>query len=176
MPTAILAFISTNIDDILVLTLLLSAASRSRFPLSAGYVSGVAAITALSAFAAAGLQMFPENTLRLLGLVPILLAVRAWRSRGDDNAPPIHPTFAGAMLITLGSGADNLGVYIPLFARSAPRTIALSALTFLLMAVLWCALAARIASLPALRRFIDRRAHRLIPPVFILLGLYILIL
>ena len=178
MLTSIFAFIGTDIDDILVLTLLFSAVPlrRSRISLSAGYISGVTIVTALSMLAAGGLRLFPEQYLRLLGIIPIALGIRAWHKQDDDNPSPLRPSFTGAMLITLGSSADNLGVYIPLFARSAPQAAALSAVVFLSMAALWSLLAACIASLPALRRFIERRASILVPALFILLGLYILLL
>ena len=88
----------------------------------------------------------------------------------------VSQLLSGAALITLGNGADNLGVYAALFARSAPWEMALSALIFLLMALLWTHLASRLASLPALRRFIERRSRILVPAVFILLGIWILFL
>ena len=176
MFTAVLAFIGTNIDDILVLTLLLSAVRRrDRLNISAGYIVGVLLITALAALAAGGLRLLSGEWLRLLGLIPIYLGVRALLRR-DADASSLRPTFSGAMLITLGNGADNLGVYIPLFARSGWENVALYALTFLVMAALWSLIAARLASLPALRRFIERRTAVLVPVLLILLGLYILLL
>lgn len=177
MLTAILAFIGTNIDDILVLTVLLSAAAgRDRIRVSVGYMLGVLLITALAALAAGGLRIFSGEWLRLLGIVPVFLGVRAWLCREKDGEAAIRPTLPGAMLITLGNGADNLGVYIPLFARSAFSGIAVSALVFLAMAGLWSLIAARIASLPMLRRGLERRAASLVPIILILLGLYILLL
>ena len=177
MLTAILAFIGTNIDDIFVLTVLLSAAGlRGRVRVSSGYAMGVLLITALAALAAGGLRLFSGSWLRLLGLIPAFLGVRAWLRRDDGDGAALRPTFAGAMLITLGNGADNLGVYIPLFARSTLWEAALSAMVFLVMAGLWSLLAARIASLPMLRGWLERRAAVLVPVILILLGLYILLL
>jgi cadmium resistance protein CadD (predicted permease) len=177
MLTSVLAFTGTNIDDILVLAVLFSAAScRDRFRAALGYISGVMGITALAALAAGGLRLFSGDWLRLLGLIPIVMGIRALLQRDLDDHSALRATFTGTMLITLGNGADNLGVYIPLFTRSTPGEIALSALVFLVMAVCWALLASRMASLPALRRFIERRTRILVPAVLILLGLYILLL
>lgn len=170
--SSIIAFIGTNIDDILVLTLLLSG-TRRRGRVFAGYLLGIFVLAALSALAADGLRFLSAGWLRLLGIVPIALGVRALFGRGG-GVSEVRPSVFGAALITLGNGADNLGVYIPLFARLSAGRVVLSSLVFLAMGVLWVFLAGRIASLPALRRIIGSRA--LVPAVFILLGLYILLL
>ena len=174
--TAALAFIGTNIDDILVLTLLLTRADRrGRARVGAGYFLGVLVLTVLSALAAFGLRMIPGNRLRLLGLVPIVLGVRAAFAR-DDGGAQLRPSLVGAALITLGNGADNLGVYAALFSRASAPETALSAAVFLIMTILWLNLAGRLAAFPALRRFIEKRSRVLVPAVFVLLGLYILLL
>ena len=171
------AFVGTNIDDILVLTFLLSRGSGrwERLRVCAGYLSGVALLTVLSLLAAAGLRMVSGGWLRLLGLIPIALGVRAALARQEDGAL-LNPSFIGAALITLGNGADNLGVYAALFTRAAAPEAAVSSLVILFMALAWLALAAYLAALEPLRRFIERRSRILVPAVFLLLGLYILFL
>ena len=176
MLTPILAFISTNIDDILVLTILLTTPPKQKQRVCAGYILGVLIITAISILAAQSLRIFPHNLLRLLGFIPITLGVRAFFHRSSNDDAPAAPSLTGAMLITLGNSADNLGVYVPLFARSSLPAALPSIAIFLLMAALWSFLAARIASLPALRRFIEHRSKQIVPALLILLGLYILIL
>jgi len=169
---SVLAFVGTNIDDILVLTLLFSR-GRGRTRISLGYLLGVALLTGLSALAAFGLRRFSGDWLRLLGLIPILLGVRALLT-SVGGVGEIRPSLLGAALITLGNGADNLGVYTALFARCSPAGTALASAVFLLLAALWLLLAARIAALPALRWLIGSRY--LVPAVFVLLGIFILLL
>ena len=175
--TAALAFVGTNIDDILVLTLLLARARdrRGRRHIGVGYILGVLALTAVSAAAAMGLRMIPGGWLRLLGLVPVVLGVRAIFS-SDEGETVLAPSLMGAALITLGNGADNLGVYIALFSRAQAAQTALSSAVFLIMTILWLKFAARLAAFPGLRRFIGKRSRILVPAVFILLGAYILFL
>ena len=166
-----------NIDDILVLTLLLtqSRERRGRMRISLGYAVGVAMLTAISIRAGTGLRMFFGDWLWLLGLIPIALGVKAVFA-GDDGDSPEGASVLSVALITLGNGADNLGVYIPLFAGYEPARIVLAALIFLLMTVLWLILGAKLSSLPALRRLIEAHRRMLVPAVYILLGLYILFL
>ena len=173
--SSIAAFVGTNIDDILVLTILFSTAStrRQRVRIAMGYAIGVLLLTLISAFTASGLQLLPEQWLRLLGLIPILTGVRACFAH-DSEPASARSDLSSAILITLGNGADNLGVYVALFAQSQFNAVLLSAAVFLLMAVLWSFLAGRIAGLPALRRLIAHRA--LVPAALILLGLCILII
>lgn len=174
--TAVLAFTGTNIDDILVLTLLYAGASgrSGRLRIGAGYFLGVLTLTAVSALAASGLRMIPGGWLRWLGLVPVAMGVRAFF--GDDSASARASSLLGAMLVTLGNGADNLGVYIALFGSLTAAQTALSSIIFLLMAFVFAFAAARLAAFPALGRFIERHGAWLTPMVLILLGLYILFL
>jgi len=173
--TAAITFAATNLDDIFILTLLLANAKTPRQYqyTSAGYAAGVLLLTLISALAANGLQMLPSSLLRLLGLIPITLGVRAWLNKDADAHAPLHPGFLAAMLTTLGNGADNAGVYIPLFTRISPIT---ASAVFLTMAALWSLIAARAASLPPVRNAVSRHGRWFVPAVFILLGLYILLL
>lgn len=171
-----MAFAGTNIDDILVLTLLLTQSRdrRGKMRIFLGYALGVAALAAVSILAGTGLRMVSGRWLRLMGLIPIALGVRAWFSEDDDAAPEGASVLAVA-LITVGNGADNLGVYIPLFAGFDSARIALAVPVFLMMTALWLVLGAKLSSLPALRNFIEVRCRAFVPAVYLLLGLYILI-
>ena len=66
--TSVIAYISTNIDDIFVIILLLSQA-KAKGRLIAGHFLGVGLITLLSMLGALGLQQLPLKYIGFLGLV-----------------------------------------------------------------------------------------------------------
>ena len=83
---SIAAYIGTNIDDIFILTILLTQnVGKSRRRMVAGHFLGVAVITVVSMLGALGLQNLPLKYVGLLGLVPIALGIRAWIAGDDDD-------------------------------------------------------------------------------------------
>jgi cadmium resistance protein CadD (predicted permease) len=76
--------------------------------------------------------------------------------------------------VTIASGADNLGIYIPLFATQSRQATAVMGAVFVLMTALWCSLAHWLVRHPALGATIRRYGHRVMPYTLIGLGLFIL--
>lgn len=174
--TSVIAYISTNIDDIFVLMILL-AQTRRAGRLAAGHFLGVGAITAISMLGALGLQNLPLKYVGILGLVPIFLGVKAWRERnGEDDAPEQSGVdLLGMAAITLGNGADNIGVYIPLFTAFSPSERMTAVAVFALMTGLWLFLAGSLSRFPGVQHAVARYKHIAIPVVFIALGVYIIL-
>jgi cadmium resistance protein CadD (predicted permease) len=92
---AIGVFAGTNVDDIIVLTVLFLSARASGRPrpgqIWAGQYLGIALLVAMSAMAALGLTIVPDRWVGLLGLVPFALGIRgfvvALRARHDPEPP-----------------------------------------------------------------------------------------
>lgn len=178
----VLAFASTNIDDLFVLTLLFAGAAcrRARWSIVLGQYAGIAVLTALSLLAAAGLSRLPEGLLGLLGFVPIGMGIRAaWQVQKAAPSPEGRPLTAmtpvAVMALTIANGADNLSIYIPLFTGMSLSALGLTGLIFALMTGLWCALAFRLCHLPLVEGTLARWAPRLVPVVFMVLGLSVLL-
>lgn len=173
---AAVAFAATNLDDILVLTLLFSRADdrRGRLRIALGQFLGMGILTITATFCGLGLASVSDRFLRLLGLIPIWLAFRVWRGREDEDGVPAAAGVLATAGLTLANGGDNLGVYIPLFAGFSPEALAVTATVFFLLCGLWCLLASVLAGLPAVQRCIERYKRLLVPIVFLLLGLRIL--
>ena len=172
------AFAATNVDDLFVLMLLFGQAESrlARQKICLGQLLGIAALTAASVACALGLGGVPEAWLRLLGLVPLILGIRAWPKRsGEEERAPSAVGLLSTALLTVANGGDNLGVYIPLFAGFDGGQLALCAGVFALMTLLWCLLGARLASLPRVGAAIGKYKAVLVPAVLILLGLHILL-
>lgn len=131
LATAVGLFAGTNVDDIIVLTVLFLSARASGRPrpwqVWAGQYAGIAVLIAVSAVTALGLAIVPDRWVGFLGLVPFALGVRglvrAIRARNEDEPP--DPAVATGLLsvagVTIANGADNISVYTPVF-----RTIGLT--------------------------------------------------
>ncbi len=179
--TAALSFAATNLDDIVILMLLFSAArdARGRAAVTSGQFLGVGILTLASLLGAAGLGLLPPAYLRWLGLVPLLLGLRGWLQRKEADSPETQPgagkgQVLSVALLTVANGGDNLGVWMPLFAgySSVQRLAAVA--VFTLMTGLWCFLGRRLSTLPGVAGFLQRHSSTLVPWVLMLLGLYIL--
>lgn len=173
--TSVAAYISTNIDDIFVLMILLTQVSgRAKGKLAAGHFLGVGLITAISLLGALGLQNLPLKYAGLLGLVPIFLGIRAWREAEEENAPDRKNVGLLSMaMITLGNGADNIGVYIPLFTGFSGAQRIGAVFVFGIMTGAWVLLANTLAEFPKVKAFVNRCKRIAIPLVLIALGIYI---
>lgn len=182
----IVAFIGTNMDDIVVDTILF-AEIKSKRQLYAGIFGkylGIGILVLFSLFGAFLARGIPEGYIRLLGLIPIGLGIREWieyRNAQDDADDEIEKAdaakafFLRIALITIANGADNVGVYIPLFAGYNWAEIISMLATFAVLILTWCLLAKRLSDLPVLSRFIANHKQKIIPAVFVALGLYILL-
>ncbi|MBR5537705.1 MAG: cadmium resistance transporter [Clostridia bacterium] len=170
------AFVATNLDDLLVLMLLFGQAQGAREgrKICLGQLLGIGFLTAVSILGALGLGMVADRHLRLLGLVPVFLGLRAlWHREDGEEAPSAVGVLSTAML-TVANGGDNLGVYIPLFAGFSLGRLAVCAGVFAVMTLLWCLLGSRLAALPRVKAAILRYKDMLVPAVLILLGVTIL--
>jgi cadmium resistance protein CadD (predicted permease) len=177
-------FISTDLDDVLVL---LSFFADPRFRIRqivAGQFIGIAALYAVSVAGSWATLGLPRTVIGLLGLVPIAMGVKSawqlWKGAGPDEqissqgSPAHRINIAAVAAMTVANGGDNISVYIPLFAlRSAPD-IALMGVVFGLMTALWLNLAYWLTRHRLIGAPVRRYTRLLMPFVFVSLGIYIL--
>ena len=172
------AYAATNLDDLFVLMLRLAACRHPR-RLAAGHILGVGTLTAIGLLGALGLQRLPLQYTGLLGFVPILLGVRALlpRSGADEEDVPAANDIGvfGMALTTLGNGADNLGVYIPLFTGFTGGQCLIAVLVFTVLTALWLWLAQTLAGLPRLHSLLQKYRHIAVPAILLPLGICILL-
>lgn len=179
---SMIAYIGTNIDDLFFNMIFFAQhhTKEASHSIVTGKYLGIGALTAISLLGARGLQMLPDQWLSLLGLVPIGLGFRdivsTLRSRHDKENRSASSRFLwmSMMLITIANGADNIGVYLPLFAGFTSRQMITAICIFALMTAVWCFLSKRLTGLPLLQKLLTRYKSILIPLVYILLGFYIL--
>ena len=119
--TCIGAYIGTTVDDIFVLMLLFSQAEdlSHRKGILQGQCLGIAVLAGVSLLGAAGLQLLPDWSIGLMGLIPLALGVReiVRNTKGkEEKSAPTAASILRVALLAIANGADNIGVYIPLFA------------------------------------------------------------
>ena len=193
MMTAASAFSATNIDDIFILTLLFSRLDHKfrAVHVVAGQLIGFAILVMISLSALAGRSLLPQTWLGLLGLLPISLGVSGLletlqnrpASEGRGSEPQSKTDLSiladgggaisaivGVATLTVANGSDNIGVYIPLFARATTAEVLVILITFALGLLLWCLLAWQLTRLPALALYLQSKAAWLMPFVLIVLG------
>ncbi|HTU66072.1 MAG TPA: cadmium resistance transporter [Steroidobacteraceae bacterium] len=186
--TAIVVFVVTNVDDLLLLALLFGGGLRVR-AVVAGQFLGITVLTGVSVGAAYAATVIPEKWINLLGLVPIVLGswllFRLWRAHGRtdddrvdisqerlDSAPGAQAL--GVAALTIANGGDNVGVYIPLFANDA-AAVPVFTVVFLVFTAVWCALGYALIKHPVGAAVTQRWGHLLLPFVLIGIGIHILL-
>lgn len=181
---AVTVFVATNIDDIFLLAALFGSGKLGAQNIVIGQFVGIAALVGGSALAGLAALTVPPGWISLLGLVPLVLGIRAFIQlyRGedddDDEAAEVATTarrneILAVAGITIANGGDNVAVYIPLFA-SAPGTIAFHAVVFTALTGVWCWAGWYLASHKRTGAVIRRYGHILLPIVLVALGLEIL--
>ena len=182
LAAAFIAFAATTVDDLIIVTALFATGRVRGRPrpttIIAGQYVGFGMIIGISLGAAAGLHTVPDRWVGLLGFVPIGFGVWGlWRLRRTDEGsrPVLASTVTGIAAVTFSNGADNIGVFTPLF-RSVPITGAiLTAIAFLALVGVWCFLGALLGTHRAVVATLGKISHWLVPVVFIVIGVLILV-
>jgi len=189
--TAVLAFVSTNIDDMIVLMILYAGTTTTKehIKITAGQYIGLALLTAAGMLGAAGMGLLPRQYTKLLGIIPVALGIKDWLDykKTQKKTNQIYPDTAGKtagfscsslfsiIIVTIADGGDNLGVYIPLFTGSSSSSLILTAAVFAVLAALLCTAAWLLADFSPVKSTIKRYQHYIVPAVFISIGMAVLI-
>jgi cadmium resistance transport/sequestration family protein len=183
---AIGLFAATNIDDLVVLTVLFLATTRgplTGWKVVTGQYLGLITLVAISVVAALGLTLVPDEWVGFLGLLPLGIGVygliRFLRKRGDTDNDDESSIRAGGILgvagITIANGADNISLYTPVFRTLPVLDTVITIAVFLVLVAVWCLVARAIGTNKRIIELLERIEHWLVPLVFVGLGLYILI-
>jgi cadmium resistance protein CadD (predicted permease) len=177
-------FISTDLDDVLVL---LGFFADPRFRIRqivAGQFIGIAILYAVSVAGSWATLILPRAFVGLLGLVPIAMGLKsAWElgMRADPNEQAFgrgssaqRINIAAVVAVTVANGGDNVSVYIPLFALRSASDIALMGVVFGIMTALWLNLAYWLTRHRLIGAPVRRYTRLLMPIVFVTLGIFIL--
>lgn len=178
-------FAVTNVDDLVVLTVLLARAPgrAAAARVVGGQYLGFLGILAAAVAGALGAGVLPHPAVAYLGLLPLALGLRAawsaWRERGaEDRRDPGAVRELGLLpvaAVTLANGGDNIGVYLPVFATSSRSGLVTYAVVFLVMVAVWCAAGRFLATRRPVAATLARWGHVVLPVVLVGIGVLVLV-
>jgi cadmium resistance protein CadD (predicted permease) len=175
-------FAVTNVDDLVLLALFFARGAAARVVV--GQYFGFGVLLVVSVVGALGAGLLPERVLPWLGLVPLLLGLRAawqaWRARRaraeEDGADPVPgPSVLAVATVTVANGGDNLGVYVPVFTVAGSGGLVTYVVVFLVLVGVWCAAGRFLATRPVVARTLARWGHVVLPAVLVAVGVLILL-
>ncbi len=181
---AIALFASTNVDDMFVLVGFFADPRFRPRDIVTGQYAGIAALFALALLGSLLSLVISRAYIGLFGVVAIGLGAKRlfdlYRNRELTESSLEHPgtarhtRVATVALLTLASGADNLGIYMPAFAIRSRIEIGMIAVIFAVMTGLWCFFAHWLVHHPAFGKPIRRYGQRVAPLVLIAIGVSIM--
>lgn len=186
--SAIGVYISTSIDYLIVLIILFAQLSQNKqkWHIYAGQYLGTGLLVGASLVAAYVVNFVPEAWMvGLLGLIPIYLGIRfAIVGEGEEEEEEeiierleqskANQLFWTVTLLTIASGGDNLGIYIPYFASLDWSQTLVVLLVFAIGIIIFCELSRVLSSISLISETIEKYQRIIVPLVFIPLGLYIM--
>jgi cadmium resistance transport/sequestration family protein len=187
--SAIGVYISTSIDYLIILIILFAQLSQNKqkWHIYAGQYLGTGLLVGASLVAAYVVNFVPEAWMvGLLGLIPIYLGIRfAIVGEGEEEEEEeiierleqskANQLFWTVTLLTIASGGDNLGIYIPYFASlDWSQTLVALLFVFAIGIIIFCELSRVLSSIPLISETIEKYERIIVPLVFIPLGLYIM--
>lgn len=184
--TAIAVYISTSIDYLFILLIIFSQSYTKKGvrQIYWGQYLGTGILVAVSLFAAYVLNFIPQDwVIGLLGLIPIYLGVRVALVGEEEEEDEVvekletrdtSRLFWTVALITIASGGDNLGIYIPYFTALSALEIGVALVVFAISIALLCYISYRLAKVSFVSETLEKYERIIVPVVFIGLGLYIM--
>lgn len=187
--SAIGVYISTSIDYLIALIILFAQLSQNKqkWHIYAGQYLGTGLLVGVSLVAAYVVNFVPKAWMvGLLGLIPIYLGIRfAIVGEGEEEEEEEEiierleqskatQLFWTVTLLTIASGGDNLGIYIPYFASLDWAQTLVALLVFAIGVIIFCELSRVLSSIPLISETIEKYERIIVPLVFIPLGLYIM--
>lgn len=181
--TSILAFASTNVDDVFVLMLFYGLKKYKPSNIIFGQYVGIAALVLLSLLLALIGSLIDQRYVGLLGLFPIYLAIKQIietikEKDASDEEVKIPDTRLGGLFgvagVTIANGGDNIGIYVPLFNTMDNVEKSILFIVFMVMVYIWCVIARSLAEHRLLASTLSKYAHIITPIVLFALGIFIL--
>jgi cadmium resistance protein CadD (predicted permease) len=178
-------FAGTNVDDMVIISLLSASARAGRPPkhwqIWAGQYVGFAVLIGASLLLGRALALAPERFLWVLAILPFGIGayglVNVIRSRLDGEEPKAPSATAGmygVAAITIIDGGDDLAAYTPFYATIHTGEIVVSIVVFAVIIALWCLIGGYIARYKRVAEAIEEYGEWILPITMMLLGVYVL--
>ena len=176
--SAIGVYISTSIDYLIILIILFAQLSQNKqkWHIYAGQYLGIGLLVGASLVAAYVVNFVPEEWIvGLLGLIPIYLRIH-FAIIGEDEEKEeeiierleqskANQLFWTVTLLTIASGGDNLGIYIPYFASLDRSQTLVALLVFVIGIIIFCEISRMLSSIPLIFETIEKYEQIIVPIV-----------
>ncbi|MCU4821760.1 cadmium resistance transporter [Bacillus cereus] len=192
--SSVVAFATTNIDDIFILLVLFSQVRtevirkegravrekvmRKKLYIVIGQYFGFSMIVFLSIVGSLSSFFIPVSWIGLLGFVPIYMGVKGLLSLRSYKSNEVIDNVTGSLFkvasITLANGADNISIYIPMFASQTLETNIVTLVIFFFMIAIWCFISYKLLKAPILAKVLEKNCYIIVPIVLIGLGMFLL--
>jgi len=192
---AVIAFASTNVDDIFILIALFTQVSTSltKRDIYAGQFVGIGVLVILSLVGAWIGTIVSKEYIGLLGFIPIYMGIKKVYEALSKKNQPAEPvvieeigkdgifasTFRFQILsvaaITIANGGDNIGIYVPFFSPMSVKHIILTVSAFFILTYAWLELAHYLVYHPSLTDALKKFQPIVFPIILIALGTYIVL-
>ncbi|MBD2136553.1 cadmium resistance transporter [Anabaena sp. FACHB-1237] len=190
ITTGIVAFMGTNIDDLIILLLFFSQINDNLkiWEVVCGQYLGFTILVFLSLPGLFSGLIFPPQLIGLLGLIPLAIGISSLVNENIDsslevpisttsittnNTNFLNPQIYTVAVITIANGSDNISIYIPLFSSTNLENFLIIITIFFLLLASWCYLGYKLTHQQKIADFFTNYGNYLIPFVLIGLGAFI---
>jgi cadmium resistance protein CadD (predicted permease) len=183
IPVAAAAYVATNLDNFILLVALLARYRNHTANVIGGFIASTLILVLVGMWIGKAANIVPVEYLGLLGFVPISIGVfeliQLRRSKSKvaetevESVDGAQKVFMTTLSSQLGNGVDTVVVFGVLFIDSVAAADFLAIITFAAMAFIFVCVGIYAVRHPALRKRIDRHAHRVMPFILILVGAYV---
>ncbi|NMG05666.1 cadmium resistance transporter [Brasilonema sp. UFV-L1] len=188
--TGVAAFLITNLDDLVILTLLFAQVNTTfrHRQIVLGQYLGFTVLVTISLAGFFGSLILPSVWMDISGFLPIAIGLNRLVNLNEDNfnkhlatssslSVPIRgllsPEIYSVAAVTVGIGGDNIGIYAPLFANIKLTSLLVILSVFFVLVAVLCYAAYLLAHQKAIAFIIKRYGNSLVPFILIGLGIYI---
>lgn len=184
--SAIVSYIATSIDYIVILVVLFTQMKKRKNgvrDIVLGQYLGFTILIVISLLAAFGLAFIPQQWIGLLGLIPIFIGLKVLfeKDEGDEEDEEILEStnrFSSFILsvtvIMLAAGGDNLGVYIPYFTVLNTIELIVTIVIYYIAAAVLLYLCQRVSAVKGISETVEKYEKIIVPIVFLALGIMIM--
>ena len=182
--TGVVAFIATNIDDIVILLVFFSQVDENFRPwhIVVGQYLGFTILIIFSLPGLFGGLILPQSWIGLLGLIPIAIGISSLVNKETEQLADVtqeitlsflKPQIYTVAAITVANGSDNISIYIPLFSSTQLESFLIIIGLFFLLLAIWCYAAYQLTHQQKIANFLTKYGNYLVPFVLMSLGIVI---
>ncbi|ANY12394.1 cadmium resistance transporter [Leuconostoc lactis] len=174
---SLVAFVSSNIDDMIVLTVLFAQAVdiKDRFNILIGQYIGILTLLFASYLIATFLVNGTQIPLNLLGVIPIMLSIKKMIAKNSiESHSKSTISIVQVAALTIASGADNVGIYTPIIAKQSLYETVILLIVFAVMIPVWWLIGGKIGSWEIIKVGIKKNEKIIVASIYFLIGIWII--